>query len=79
MASYTSIFILGALGTAVANFGFYYLIKKTSVLFGAMTTYIIPVVALGWAYVYGEEIHWIHIVSILLICLGIWEVSRTKN
>lgn len=79
VASYTAIFILGALGTAVANFGFYFLIKRTSVLFGAMTTYIIPIVALFWGFVAGETISWVHLVSISLICLGIWEVSRTKK
>lgn len=79
MASYTAIFVLGSLGTAVANFGFYYLIKKTSVLFGAMTTYIIPIVALGWGYLYHEKITAMHFVSILLICIGIWEVSSTKK
>jgi drug/metabolite transporter (DMT)-like permease len=79
VASYTAIFILGAIGTAVANFGFYFLIKRTSVLFGAMTTYIIPMVALFWGFVAGEKISWVHLVSIALICLGIWEVSRTKK
>lgn len=79
MASFTAIFVLGSLGTAIANFGFYYLIQKTSVLFGSMTTYIIPIVALSWGFVYGESITWIHLVSIGLICIGIWEVSRTKK
>ena len=78
-ASFIAIFVLGSLGTAIANFGFYYLMQKTSVLFGSMTTYIIPIVALFWGFVYGEQITWIHLVSIALICLGIWEVSRTRK
>lgn len=75
-ASFTAIFILGAFGTAIANFGFYYLIKKTTVLFGAMTTYIIPIIALFWGYVAGEELGASHLFAMLFILVGVWMVSR---
>lgn len=42
----------------------YKLIKETSALFASSTTYIIPVVAVFWGILDGEQFHLIHALSI---------------
>jgi len=60
-----SLVTLGVFGTAIAQLFQYRLIKDTSALFASSTTYIIPVVAVFWAIVDGEQFHLIHAVSIV--------------
>jgi len=55
---------LGIFGTAIAQLFQYKLIKETSALFASSTTYIIPVVAVCWGMVDGEQFHLIHALSI---------------
>ncbi len=55
---------LGVIGTAIAQLIQYKLIKDTSALFASSTTYIIPVVAVGWGLLDGESFHLIHGLSI---------------
>ena len=59
-----SLVTLGVLGTAIAQLLQYKLIKETSALFASSTTYIIPVVAVFWGILDGEQFHLIHAVSI---------------
>jgi drug/metabolite transporter (DMT)-like permease len=55
---------LGIFGTAIAQLFQYKLIKETSALFASSTTYIIPVVAVCWGMVDGEQFHLIHALSV---------------
>jgi drug/metabolite transporter (DMT)-like permease len=55
---------LGVMGTAIAQMIQYKLIKETSALFASSTTYIIPVVAVFWGILDGEQFQLIHAVSI---------------
>lgn len=55
---------LGVFGTAVAQLIQYKLIKQTSALFASSTTYIIPVVAVFWGMLDGEQFQLIHALSI---------------
>jgi len=55
---------LGVFGTAIAQMIQYKLIKETSALFASSTTYIIPVVAVFWGILDGEQFHLIHALSI---------------
>ncbi len=59
-----SLVTLGIFGTAIAQLVQYKLIKNTSALFVSSTTYIIPVVAVGWGMLDGEQFHLMHAVSI---------------
>ena len=55
---------LGVFGTAIAQLIQYKLIKETSALFASSTTYIIPVVAVFWGILDGEQFQLIHALSI---------------
>ncbi len=59
-----ALMILGVFGTAIAQMIQYKLIKETSALFASSTTYIIPVVAVFWGILDGEQFQLIHAVSI---------------
>jgi drug/metabolite transporter (DMT)-like permease len=74
--SFLAVFFLGAFGTALANFVFYNLIQKTSVVFGSMTTYLIPIVAIFWGWTSGEMVTIYHFLAILLIFFGVWLVTK---
>lgn len=55
---------LGVFGTALAQLIQYKLIKETSALFASSTTYIIPVVAVLWGILDGEQFNVMHALSI---------------
>ncbi|MCS6904177.1 MAG: DMT family transporter [Bacteroidia bacterium] len=71
-----SAFILGVLGTALASFLFYNLLRLSSPVFASSVTYLIPVVALAWGIYYGEWINIYQIVGSLLILVGVWLVNK---
>lgn len=64
--------ILGIFGTAVASVIFYMLIKRAGAVFSSMVTYGIPFVAIMWGYVYGENIGWKQVLSLLVILTGVY-------
>ncbi len=66
-----SLMILGVFGTAIAQMLQYKLIKETSALFASTTTYIIPVVAVFWGILDGEQFQLIHALSIVGILAAV--------
>lgn len=70
--------LLGVVGTSLAVLVFNYLIKHTSVLFAASVTYIIPVFAMAWGFVFGEDITVHYFLGMGIIILGVWLVNRAK-
>lgn len=66
---------LGIAGTAFSLFLFNKLVHLAGALPASTVTYLIPVFALGWGILDGEEIGWIHAVGISLILAGIWLVN----
>jgi drug/metabolite transporter (DMT)-like permease len=68
--------LLGLLGTAAASIVFYILIQRTSTLFGAITTYFIPVVAVAWGVIDSEPISYVHAIGLLLILAGVYLATR---
>ena len=69
--------LLGIAGTSLANILFYILIKKAGPIFSSMVTYGIPFVAIGWGLIYGEQIGWMQVVSLLVILAGVF-VANAK-
>ena len=70
--------VLGIIGTVLAMLIMYSLIRYTSAVFASSVTYIIPVFALVWGILDGETISLFHVVSLLLILLGVYLINR-KN
>jgi len=68
--------ILGVLGTSVSIILFNILIKNTSSIFGASVTYLIPIVAIMWGVLDGENVLPMHIVCALIILTGVYLVNK---
>lgn len=70
--------LLAALSTALAMVLFNRLIKQSTALFAASSTYLIPVVALGWGALDGEAFNLWHGVGMVIILLGVLIIHRAK-
>ena len=70
--------ILGIVCTSGAIILFNYLIRSTSALFGASTTYLIPILAVSWGLIDGELIKNHEIVGILMILLGVFIMNYRR-
>lgn len=70
------VFILGAVGTALALILFNKLIQKTDAVYATSVTYFIPIVAMFWGYLDGEKLSLKHFLGIALIVLGIYIANK---
>ncbi|MEL6673593.1 MAG: DMT family transporter [Bacteroidota bacterium] len=70
------IFILGAMGTAIALVLFYRLVQITEPIFSSSVTYVIPIVALALGLMDGETITAGQIGFMLVILAGVYLVNR---
>lgn len=71
--------ILGLVGTALAMILFYKLLQLTSALFASMVTYLIPIVAVMWGVLDGEQLGWSHALGGALILMGVYLIQRKPN
>lgn len=72
-----SFFMLGSMGSAIGYILFYYMVQKGSAEFSTMVTYLVPVTAMIWGYLFlGESIHWTLLLGFLLILLGVFLSNR---
>jgi drug/metabolite transporter (DMT)-like permease len=71
--------ILSWIGTFAATVLFFQLVKWTNALFGSTVAYLIPIVALGWGFIDGEQLSWFHFVGLGLIVGGVYAIRRGKN
>lgn len=72
------IFILGAVGTALALAIFNKLIKTTTAVFASSVTYLIPIAAIGWGIIDGELLFPLHFVGMGLIILSVVIINKYK-
>lgn len=77
--SLAAVAILGIVGTAIALIIFNRLIQLKSAVFASSVTYLIPVVALIWGFVDGEQIGFLQIAGLLVVLLGIYLVNRKEK
>lgn len=68
--------ILGVIGTAIATIIFYMLVKKQGPLFASLVTYGIPVIAVVWGVIYGEQVTITEIGCLLIILAGVYMVNK---
>ena len=78
MKSIEAMFILGVLGSFIASFVFYRLLKQTNALFASTNTYLIPLMSIFWGFIDGEMITWVHFMSLFIILCGVYLVSKKK-
>ena len=71
--------ILAVLGTSFAVVIFNKLIKDSSAIFAASVTYLIPIIAIIWGILDGENITSIHIIGTSIIFCGVYLVNRKKS
>ena len=71
--------ILAVAGTAFALILWNTLIKKLTAIYASSVTYIIPVFAIMWGVIDGEEFALREILSIALIFAGIYLVNRNSS
>ncbi|MGN7719304.1 DMT family transporter [Chitinophaga sp. 22620] len=67
---------LGLLGTGVASILFYQLIRSAGAIFASMVTYGLPVVAIGWGFLAGEDINSLQVICLAVIMGGVYLVNR---
>ncbi len=71
--------ILGIVSSSLAVIIFNYLIKNTDPLFASSVTYLIPLVALIWGLVDGENIGIDHVFGMGAILLGVYVVNARRK
>ena len=75
--SAAAILILGVVGTALALVLFNAIIQRSSALFASSVTYVIPLVAISWGLMDGENIGIEHLVYGLVILSGVRLIAKT--
>jgi drug/metabolite transporter (DMT)-like permease len=74
--SFGYIALLALMSTAVANLLFYKLLRITTPIFAASVTYIMPVVAVMWGVIDGEQLLPGHFLGMALILGGVYLANR---
>lgn len=77
--SFTAIAILAIVGTTLAVLMFNKLIQSGGALFASMVTYIVPVVAILWGVVDGEQISIWSVIGVLIILGGVYLVNKPST
>ncbi|MBW8685757.1 DMT family transporter [Chitinophaga rhizophila] len=70
---------LGVLGSGIASVLFYILINKAGAMFASMVTYALPVVAIGWGLLAGEQISVLQILCLMIILASVYTVNKAKR
>jgi len=72
-------FLLGVVGTSLANYLFYVLIKRAGTVFSSMVTYGIPFVAILWGLVFGEQMNALKILGLAVILGGVYLANSPQR
>ena len=70
--------LLATMSTAVAMVLFNKLIQTSTALFAASNTYLIPVVALAWGLLDGEQFNLWHLLGMVIILISVAIIHRAK-
>jgi drug/metabolite transporter (DMT)-like permease len=70
------IILLGAMSTSVATILFNHLVKISNPLFTSSVTYIIPIVAVGWGLLDGEQLLLGHFIGMVAIIGGVYLANK---
>ena len=67
---------LGIIGTALAMLLMNSLIRHISAVYASSVTYIIPIFAISWGVIDGENITILHLICMTCILLGVYLINR---
>lgn len=70
--------ILAIFGTGIAKIFYNKMVHLASPVFASSVTYLIPIVAIFWGYLDGEELSIIQLFAGLIILLGVYLVNKKK-
>lgn len=73
------VFILSLFGTALAKVLFNTLVQISTPVFASSVTYLMPVVALGWGLLDGEEFGMLQVFASVIILLGVFLAHKKKT
>jgi len=78
MASLGYVSVLAVLGTGIAKVLFNKIVQMTSPIFASSVTYLIPLVAVFWGILDGENLSSIQVVGGVVILLGVYLANKNK-
>ena len=70
--------LLGVLGTAIALIIFNKILQMTNPLFASSVTYIIPIVAVIWGVIDGEQLYLLHYLGMIAVGIGVYVANRNR-
>ncbi len=76
--SFGAMFLLGVMGTALAQMVFNNLLQLTTPVFASAITYFIPIVAIFWGVLDGELLSLPQILGMVLVIGGIYILNKNK-
>ena len=71
--------LLAVFGTAYSLVVFNLLTQRTSALFAAMVTYLIPIVAIVLGFLDGEKLGWPHLLGMSFILSGVYLTGKNRK
>lgn len=77
--SFLSVAALAVIGTTLAVVLFNRLLKLTGPLVASLVTYIVPIFALMWGVIDGEQPEMYRLVGVLIILSGVYMVNRFRG
>ena len=73
------IFVLALFGTAIAKTMYIKLLEISTPVFSVSTTYLMPIVAIFWGILDGEEFKLIQVIGTAVILIGVYLVTKKKG
>jgi len=70
--------ILSIVGTGIAKIMFNKLVQISSPVFSTSVAYLIPIVAIVWGFIDGENVSFIQLIAGIVILVGIYLVNKVK-
>lgn len=77
--SFGAIAVLSLVGTVLANILFFRLIQRTDAVFASAVSYCIPITAIFWGLLDGEQLFWFQFIGMGLILFGIYRLSVVRR
>lgn len=70
--------VLGVMGTAIALIIFNKILQITDALFASSVTYLIPIIAVIWGVIDGEQLYVMHYVGMIAIGIGVYIANNNR-